>query len=91
MGFKMQRNLKMPYRQQGRIYFTLVNYADLPERQQEKIDRLIADAAGGDAAYITALREWLLHDDSDVRRVSMEHYVSIQTLCRMREKVFRRW
>lgn len=91
MGFKMQRGLKMPYRKQGRIYFTLVNYDDLPRNRQDKIDRLIADAAGGDAAYIGALRDWLLHDDSDIQRVSMEHYVSIQTLCRMREKVYKRW
>lgn len=91
MGFKMQRGLKMPYRKQGRIYFTLINYDDLPKNRQEKIDRLIADAAGGDAAYIGALRDWLLHDDSDVQRVSMERYVSIQTLCRMRKKIYERW
>ena len=42
MGFKMQRGLKMPYRKQGRIYFTLVNYDDLPKNRQDKIDRLIA-------------------------------------------------
>ena len=30
-------------------------------------------------------------DDADVRRVSAEHYVSISTLCRMREKVYRAW
>lgn len=91
MGFKAQRGIGMPYRRQGRIYFTLVNYQDLPKSQREKIDRLIADAAGGDTAYIGALREWLLHDDSNVQRVSIKHYVSIQTLCRMREKVYKRW
>nr|DAR37412.1 MAG TPA: hypothetical protein [Caudoviricetes sp.] len=91
MGFKAQRGIGMPYRQQGRIYFTLVNYQDLPKSQREKIDRLIADAAGGDAAYIGALRDWLLRDDSNVQRVSMDHYISIQTLCRMREKVYKRW
>lgn len=91
MGFKEQRGLGIPYRWQGRIYFTLVNYQDLPQSQRDKIDRLIADAAGGDDAYIAALRDWLLRDDSNVQRVSMEHYVSIQTLCRMREKVYKRW
>ena len=30
-------------------------------------------------------------DDSNVQRVSIKHYVSIQTLCRMREKVYKRW
>lgn len=91
MGFKMQRGLGMPYRKQGRIYFTLANYNDLPRNRQERIDRLIADAAGGDAAYIGALRDWLLRDDSDVQRVSTEHYVSIQTLCRMRKKIYENW
>lgn len=91
MGFKAQRGIGMPYRRQGRIYFTLVNYQDLPKSQREKIDRLIADAAGGDGAYIAALRDWLLRDDSNVQRVSIKHYVSIQTLCRMREKVYKRW
>lgn len=91
MGFKAQRGLKMPYRRQGQIYFTLVNYAELPRTQQEKIDRLIADAAGGDRAYIGALRDWLLRDNSNVQRVSVEHFVSIQTLCRMREKIYKSW
>lgn len=91
MGFKMQRGLKMPYRKQGRTYFTLVNYDDLPKNRQDKIDRLIADAAGGDDAYIAALRDWLLRDDSNVQRVSTEHYVSIQTLCRMRKKIYENW
>ena len=91
MGFKAQRGIGIPYRRQGRIYFTLVNYQDLPQSQREKIDRLIADAAGGDSAYIEALRDWLLRDDSNVQRVSMDHYVSVQTLCRMREKIYKRW
>ena len=91
MGFKMQRGLRIPYRKQGQIYFALVNYDDAGEKQKKRIDRLIADAAGGDAAYIGALREWLLRDDSNVQRVSMDHYISIQTLCRMREKVYKRW
>lgn len=91
MAFKAIRGLRMPYRRQGRIYFTLVNYDELPETAKKRIDRLISDAAGGDRAYIEALRAWLLHDDADVRRVSAEHYVSISTLCRMREKVYRAW
>ena len=91
MGFKAQRGLRMPYRRQGLIYFTMVNYDSLPEKQKKRVDRLIAEAAGGDRAYINALRDWMLHDDADVQRVSTEHYVSIQTLCRMRKKVFERW
>lgn len=91
MGFKMQRGLRIPYRKQGQIYFALVNYDDAGEKQKKRIDRLIADAAGGDCAYICALRDWLLHDGTDVQRVSAEHYVSIQTLCRMRKKIYERW
>ena len=70
MAFKAIRGLRMPYRRQGRIYFTLVNYDEMPETAKKRIDRLISDAAGGDRAYIEALRAWLLHDDADVRRVT---------------------
>ena len=37
VGFKAQRGLRMPYRRQGLIYFTMVNYDGLPEKQKKHL------------------------------------------------------
>ena len=89
--FKKLRGIRLPYRKQGKIYFTLINYDDQPESIRNRIDRLIDDAADGDAVYCAALRKWLLHENVSSVQVSTEFPVSAQTLYRLRKKVYETW
>ena len=89
--FKKMRGIHLPYRKQGRIYFALINYDDQPKSIQNRIDRLIDDAADGDAVYRAALRKWLLSEDVSFAQILTEFPISEPTLFRLRKKVYENW
>ena len=90
MAFKKIRSIRLSYATQGQIYFKLLNYRSQPKKLQEKIDRLIVEAAGGEDAYVKALRRWLLFGERwDV--VQRECFVHPNTLCMMRKKIYENW
>lgn len=90
MAFKKIRSIRLSYAKQGQIFFCLLNYRTQPKKLQEKIDRLIVEAAGGEEEYVKALRRWLLFGDR-WDTVSTQHYVQPKTLCRMRKYVYEHW
>ena len=90
MRFREIRNIGVPYKRQGQIYFTLANYKDQPKTVKNRIRELISDAAGGSHAYEAALWDWLI-GGMDAQRAASEHYVRLQTLVKMRNKVYQRW
>ena len=90
MRFREIRNIGVPYKRQGQIYFTLANYKDQPQTVKNRIRELISDAAGGNCAYEAALWDWMI-GGMDAQRAASEHYVRMQTLVRMRNKVYQSW
>ena len=90
MRFREIRNIGIPYKRQGLIYFTLANYKDQPKTVKNRIRELISDAAGGNRAYEAALWDWLI-GGMDAQRAANAHYVRMQTLVRMRNEVYQRW
>ncbi len=90
MAFKKLRSIRLPYAKQGQIYFALLNYRTQPKKVQERIDRLIHDAANGEKEYEAALREWLI-DDERWDKVIQKHYLSDKVLITMRKKVYENW
>ena len=78
MGFRYKRGIRVSYKRQGMIYFTLQNFHTLPQGKQEKLRQLCREAAG---EYDAALWEYLTTEKGYVG-VSMDHNLSQATLFR---------
>lgn len=86
--FKKRRGIKVPYRQQGLIFFTCLTYREQPKRIREKIERLCRETAGEE--YFSALFE-LLTTERSVRSVAMERAVSESQLYKLRKAFYEAW
>lgn len=86
--FKRKRGIRLPYNQQGLIYFTCVNIHKQPKSVQNKIKRLCREVAGRDSE---ALYELLTNDRKNVMAISMEYYVSEKRLYRYRKEFYEIW
>lgn len=78
MAFRFKRGIRVSYKRQGFIHFTMQNVAALPEGKREKLRKLCRDAAG---EYDCALWEMLTTEAGYVD-ISMRHHVSQATLFR---------
>lgn len=76
--FRFKKSIPLPYHRQGYIYFMSRKYAELTERQRDRIDGLCAEAGG---EYAAALLEFVTTDNGEVA-ICMKHHVSDQTLRR---------
>lgn len=74
--FRFKKSIPLPYHRQGYVYFMSRKYAELPERQQRKIDRLCYEAGG---KYAEALHEFLTTDRGETA-ICMRHGLSENTL-----------
>lgn len=90
MRFREIRNIGVSYKKQGQIFFTLQNYRDQPKNVKNRIRELIMEAAEGNRAYEAALWDWLI-GSSTAQQAAEEHYVRLQTLVEMRNKIYRAW
>ena len=90
MRFREIRGIGVSYKKQGQIFFTLQNYRDQPKNVKNRIRELIMDAAEGNRAYEAALWDWLI-GSSTAQQAAEEHYVRLQTLVEMRNKIYRSW
>lgn len=90
MRFREIRGIGVSYKKQGLIFFTLQNYRDQPKNVKNRIRELIRDAAEGNRAYEAALWDWLI-GSSTAQQAAEEHYVRLQTLVEMRNKIYRAW
>lgn len=90
MRFREIRNIGVSYKKQGQIFFTLQNYRDQPKNVKNRIRELIRDAAEGNRAYEAALWDWLI-GSSTAQQAAEDHYVRLQTLVEMRNKIYRSW
>ena len=83
--FKKKKSINLPYIKQGLIYFTCMNYNDLPQTMQEKISNLCFFVAGEDYA---ALFELLTNRYKGLEFIASEHYISERRLSDYRKRFY---
>lgn len=86
--FKKRRGVHVPYNKQGLIYFTCVNYKDMPEEVQRKILNMCMEIGGGD---YRALFELVTNDSKSVLSVSLEYFINEKRLYKMRKAFYENW
>lgn len=87
--FKKRRGIKIPYNKQGLVYFTCVNYKDMPEDIQEKIKKLCCDIGGEE--YYEVLFKVVTDSSKSIRSLAMEYYISEMSLYRFRKQFYELW
>jgi hypothetical protein len=87
--FKKRRGIHIPYNKQGFIYFTCVNYRDLPEQTQQKIVNLCNDVGGEE--YAEVLFEVMTNSNKSIRSLAMEYHINEMSLYRYRKKFYEAW
>ncbi len=87
--FKKRRGIKIPYNKQGLIYFTCVNYNDMPEDVQEKIKKLCDDIGGKE--YAEVLYKVVTDSNKSIRSLAMEYHISETQLYHYRKKFYEMW
>ena len=86
--FKKRRGIHIPYDKQGLIYFTCVNYKDMPDEIKEKI-RQLCDEIGGE--YSEVLFKVVTAKNKSIRALAQEYHTSERTLYRYRKKFYENW
>ena len=79
MTFRIKRNVKLSYDEQGYIFFVSRRYKKLPQKEKDKILNLCIMCGG---QYYPALFEFVTTNASGVA-VCLKHYISKGTLYRM--------
>ena len=88
MKFRQLRGVNLPYREQGMIWFTCVNYEKQPPQIQEKIRRLCRECGG---QYEDALFTLLTREHVSVPWLQSEYSVSDEVLYRRRKQFYEAW
>ena len=88
MKFRQLRGVNLPYREQGMIWFTCVNYEKQPPHIQEKIRRLCRECGG---QYEDALFALLTRENVSVPWLQSEYHVSDEVLYRRRKRFYEAW
>lgn len=86
--FKKRRGIHIPYNKQGLIYFTCVNYKDMPEHIQDKIMRLCHEVG---KEHAEVLFEVVTNSNKSIRALAMEYHISEMSLYRYRKKFYEEW
>ncbi len=87
MAFRYKPGIRVSYKKQGLIYFTMLNVDRLPHEKREKLKRLCKEAAG---EYAAALWAYLTREKSAVA-VGEEFHLSQDTLFRLRKRFYERF
>ena len=88
MIFRQLRGVNLPYREQGLIWFTCVNYDKQRPEVKAKIKRLCQECGG---EHSEALFVFLTRENVSPLWIEQTYYVSIKTLYRRRVKFYERW
>ena len=86
--FKKRRGIHIPYNKQGLIYFTCVNYKDLPEDIQKKILNLCEEVG---KEHEDVLFKVVTNSNKSIRSLAIEHHISERSLYRYRKKFYEEW
>ena len=90
MSFRRMSGIRLPYRRQGLIYFTLLSYEDMGKAGKKRIDAKLLEAAYGEEAFAAALRDWCC-GKMTVQAAAIAHGVSESTLYRARKRLYEAW
>ena len=82
--FKKMRGCKLSYKQQGLVRFVCLNYDDLPQDMQHKINDLCLKCGG---EYYKALFR-VLTTDISIRYIAIEECISETQLYRLRLRFY---
>lgn len=86
----MMRSVRLPYKQQGLLYFTFVNFDTQPPEVREKIRRVCREAGGEhSAALLEVLRRGAVGDEFS--EIAKRHFVDETWLYRLRRKAYERF
>lgn len=85
--FKILRGVSKTRAEQGKIFYTCMNYQNETERVQAKIRRLCREA-GGDYADELFL---FLTTDISWQKLTTDYFISEATLCRIRRRFYELW
>lgn len=88
MNFRKLRGVRVPYRVQGLIYFTCINYDKQPKAVQEKIRRLCREIGG---EYEKALFTMMTRESITADQLEREYYVSDSWMYKKRVEFYERW
>ena len=88
MRFRKLRGVNVPYREQGLIHFTCVNYEKQPKEVQEKIRRLCREIGG---EYEDALFAMMTRETMTNAQLEREYYVSDSWMYKKRVMFYERW
>lgn len=86
--FKKRRGIKLSYNKQGLIYFTCMNYRDLPDDVTKKISDL-CNEVGKEHALV--LFEVMTNSSKSIRSLALEYHISETQLYHYRKKFYEEW
>ena len=86
--FRKRKGIHIPYNKQGLIYFTCMNFKDMPQETKSLISEL-CDKIGKEDSR--ALYEVLTNDRKSVLSVSLEYHITEKKLYRMRKEFYEAW
>ena len=86
--FKKRRGIHISYEQQGLIYFTCVNYKDMPDEIQDKIQRLCQEVG---KEYAEVLYKVVTDTKRSIRSLAIEYHISETQLYHYRKKFYENW
>ena len=86
--FKKRRGIHIPYNKQGLIYFTCMNYEDMPDSIQHKIRVLCWETT---LEHCEALFKVLTDSNETIRSVSFKYNISETQLYHYRKKFYEKW
>lgn len=93
--FRKLRGVKIPYVEQGIIYFTCMNYQKQSEDMKSKIVNLchnVCRECGEEAElYEKALFEFITNQYIGASGIVMKYYVSDKLLYKLRRNFYERW
>lgn len=73
--FRYRSSANVPYDRQGLIWFTIRNYAELPDEKKRMVEKTCKAAAGRNWR---ALLEYMTSEKS-AKEVAKEHYIASET------------
>ena len=86
--FKKRRGIKLPYNKQGLIYFTCMNYDDMPEDVKADITNLCKEVG---KEHAEVLFKVVTDSNKSIHSLSMEYHISETQLYYYRKKFYEEW
>lgn len=86
--FKKRRGIHLTYNKQGLIYFTCMNYEDMPKHIQNKILNLCKEVG---KEHAEVLFKVITDSTKSIRSLSMDYHISETQLYHYRKKFYEVW